>query len=120
SGDVVSPHYDSLIAKIMVHAGDRAAAIAGMEETLSRTAVLGVETNLPYLRAILAHPIFRAGEATTEFSARALGDWKPAADPIPEETAVVAAMAEILGVTSGHGAAPGADGEGPDQDADLY
>ncbi len=119
SGDVVSSHYDSLIAKIMVHAGDRAAAIAGMEETLARTAVLGVETNLPYLRAILAHPIFRSGEATTEFTDRALAGWRSAGGPVPDETVIATAVAEAVGAASFRHAAPGVP-EDANQESDRY
>ncbi len=121
TGDLVSPYYDSLIAKILVHAGERAAALATMDEALARTAVLGVETNVPYLRAILAHPAFRAGEATTEFTARELGGWRPAAGPVPDETLAVAALAEALGATSGSRAGAGAHaGAAGDDDADAY
>ena len=121
TGDLVSPYYDSLIAKVLVHAGDRAAAIAIMQEALARTAVLGVETNVPYLRAILAHPVFRAGEATTEFTARQLGGWRPVAGPVPDEALAVAGLAEALGATIGFGAGAGANvGAASDDDADVY
>ncbi|MGH9750500.1 MAG: acetyl-CoA carboxylase biotin carboxylase subunit [Candidatus Polarisedimenticolia bacterium] len=110
SGDEVPLHYDPLLAKIVVHDEDRAAAIARMERALSRTAVLGVPTLLPYLRAVLAHPVFRAGAATTAFTTRELGDWRPAAPESGEDALLAAAVAEFLAAEAASpdaGAAPG-------------
>jgi acetyl-CoA carboxylase biotin carboxylase subunit len=63
-GYVVPPHYDSLIAKIIVHANDRGAAIARMQRALSETVVEGVKTTIPYHLKLLADPAFVAGEST--------------------------------------------------------
>ncbi|MBU1071922.1 acetyl-CoA carboxylase biotin carboxylase subunit, partial [bacterium] len=54
-GDVVSMHYDPMLAKVSVHAETRAAAIARMRDALRRYVVLGVTTNGAYLDEILAH-----------------------------------------------------------------
>jgi acetyl-CoA carboxylase biotin carboxylase subunit len=110
SGDAVPLYYDSLLAKIIVHAEDRAAAVARMERALSRTAILGVPTLLPYLRAVLAHPVFRAGAATTAFTTRELGGWRPAAPQSGEDALLAAAVSEFLASESappGAGAAAG-------------
>jgi len=64
AGAVVTPFYDSLIAKIIVHANDRAAAIARMHRALSETVVEGVKTTIPYHLKLLADPAFVAGEST--------------------------------------------------------
>ena len=48
----VALHYDNLLAKVVVHASDRVAAIRRMEHALLRTAVLGVRTNVEFLRRI--------------------------------------------------------------------
>jgi acetyl-CoA carboxylase biotin carboxylase subunit len=63
-GYVVPPHYDSLIAKIIVHAPDRGEAIARMHRALSETVVEGVKTTIPYHLKLLADPTFVAGEST--------------------------------------------------------
>jgi acetyl-CoA carboxylase biotin carboxylase subunit len=63
----VSPHYDSMIAKIVVHAADRQAAIARMRRTLEMTAIEGIRTSVPLHLAILADPDFRAGRLSTAF-----------------------------------------------------
>ncbi len=62
AGYTVPPHYDSLIAKIIVHGRDRAEAIARMHRALSETVVEGVKTTIPYHLKLLADPIFLAGE----------------------------------------------------------
>ena len=64
AGYTVPPHYDSLIAKIIVHADDRAGAIARMHRALLETVVEGVKTTIPFHLKLLADPAFVAGEST--------------------------------------------------------
>jgi urea carboxylase len=52
-GTEVSPFYDPLLAKVMVHAPDRAAAVSKLEQALDETKISGIETNLRYLRGIV-------------------------------------------------------------------
>ena len=66
-GSVVSPHYDSLLAKIVAHGETRAEARARLVAALKETVTLGVVTNRDFLIAALEHPDFVAGEATTAF-----------------------------------------------------
>lgn len=79
AGSTVPPFYDSLMAKIVVHAADRHAALARMGEALAATRVDGVATNLPFHVAVLADPEFRAGGVDTGFVARLLARRAPAA-----------------------------------------
>jgi len=67
SGDAVPPDYDSMIAKLIVTAADRAAAVAKLREALADTVVLGIANNLPLLRAIAHDPAFAAGAFDTHF-----------------------------------------------------
>ncbi len=67
SGDEVSVHYDPMLAKLIVAAPDRPAAVARLQWALEHLAVLGVATNAPLLRAIAAEPDFRAGETSTAY-----------------------------------------------------
>jgi len=67
AGDEVSIYYDPMLAKLIVAAEDRPAAIARLRRALDHFAVLGVQTNLPLLKAIAAHPDFEAGRTTTAF-----------------------------------------------------
>jgi acetyl-CoA carboxylase biotin carboxylase subunit len=68
----VSPHYDSLIAKLIVWAPDRGAAIERLDRALAEFAVegRGVKTTIPFHRRVLAHPRFRSGDVFTDFVAR--------------------------------------------------
>jgi acetyl/propionyl-CoA carboxylase alpha subunit len=93
SGDVISTHYDPLLAKIIVHAPDRPSAIRRMQAALRETVALGVRTNLDFLQDVLAHPVFTAGEATTRFIETYLAGWMPEAD-VPLEVLAAAGMIE--------------------------
>jgi acetyl-CoA carboxylase biotin carboxylase subunit len=64
AGYTVPPHYDSLVAKIVVHGGDRAEAIARMQRALGETIVDGIKTTIPYHQKLLADPAFVAGRVT--------------------------------------------------------
>jgi 3-methylcrotonyl-CoA carboxylase alpha subunit len=67
AGDVISPYYDSMIAKIIVFDETRSKAIQKMIRTLSETVITGVHTNIPLLKTILAHENFVSGKFTTQF-----------------------------------------------------
>src|SRR5262249_16423502 len=66
-GTEVTPYYDPMIAKIIVHGPDRAAAVEEMRAALAACGVCGIETNLEYLRQICAGTAFEAGAITTRF-----------------------------------------------------
>ncbi len=66
-GDAIGTSYDPLIAKLIAHAPTRAGAIARLAVALTETEVVGVATNLPFLRWLVAHPLLRAGRTTTAF-----------------------------------------------------
>ena len=67
AGDKVGLSYDPLIAKIVASGRDREAALDSLAAALGETEVVGVTTNLPFLRWLVTHPVVRAGEATTAF-----------------------------------------------------
>ncbi|MFZ5482281.1 MAG: acetyl-CoA carboxylase biotin carboxylase subunit [Myxococcota bacterium] len=71
-GDAISPHYDSMIAKVIVHGRDRADALARMEVALAGMVVEGVPTTIALHRRILADGRFRAGDYDTTFLDRML------------------------------------------------
>jgi acetyl-CoA carboxylase biotin carboxylase subunit len=66
-GYFVPPYYDSLIAKLIVHARTREVAIARMRRALEVMVVEGVKTTIPLHRSIMEDPYFRAGEYSTRF-----------------------------------------------------
>src|SRR5512136_1340142 len=69
----ISPYYDSMIAKIIVHGRDRQEAIARMKRTLEMTVVEGIKTSIPMQLKILAEPDFVAGRLSTSFMERFAG-----------------------------------------------
>ena len=69
---VIPPHYDSLVAKLIVHGGDREEAMARMARALDFFVVEGIKTSIPLHRRILQDPRFRAGELSTRFMERFL------------------------------------------------
>jgi acetyl-CoA carboxylase biotin carboxylase subunit len=71
-GSHVPPFYDSLMAKIIAHAPDRAAAVARLQQAIKSTRLVGVHTNLPFHEVVLADPEFQAGGFDTGFVARLL------------------------------------------------
>jgi len=66
----ISPYYDSMIAKIIVHGRDRAEAVARMRRTLEMTVIEGIKTSVPLHLKILAEPDFHAGKLGTAFMDR--------------------------------------------------
>jgi 3-methylcrotonyl-CoA carboxylase alpha subunit len=69
AGDSVTIHYDSLLAKLIVHGPDRPAAVRRLQAALRDTQVAGVRTNRDFLAALVAHPVFVAGAVHTGFIA---------------------------------------------------
>ena len=68
-GGEIPMHYDSMIAKLIVHGLDRDDAIAKMREALNGFVIRGVSSNIPFQAALLAHPKFVAGDFNTGFIA---------------------------------------------------
>jgi acetyl-CoA carboxylase biotin carboxylase subunit len=75
----ISPYYDSMIAKIIVHGRDRQEAIARMRRTLEMTVIEGIKTSIPLHLKILAEPDFVAGRLGTAFMERFLVEKKSSA-----------------------------------------
>ncbi|MBU3752251.1 MAG: acetyl/propionyl-CoA carboxylase subunit alpha, partial [Mycobacterium sp.] len=61
AGMTVGSDYDPMLAKVIVHAADRAGAVRGLDQALAQTAVLGVGTNVDFLRFVLADDDVKAG-----------------------------------------------------------
>jgi acetyl-CoA carboxylase biotin carboxylase subunit len=70
AGYAVPPFYDSLIAKLIVHAPTRAEAIARMRRSLAEFAIVGVKTTLPLHARIIDDPSFQAGDYTIHWLER--------------------------------------------------
>ncbi len=70
AGYMVPPYYDSMVAKLIVHAPDRAQAIARMARALAEFAVLGIKTTLPLHQRIMADKTFQSGDYTIHWLER--------------------------------------------------
>ncbi|GAA5127236.1 acetyl/propionyl/methylcrotonyl-CoA carboxylase subunit alpha [Haloechinothrix salitolerans] len=97
TGTVVGSDYDPMLAKVIARGDDREQALARLDEALADTAVFGVVTNVPFLRALLAHDDVRAGRMDTQMVDR-LAERLAAADPVPDEVFAAAALDELLGM----------------------
>jgi len=71
-GDLVSPYYDAMLAKVIAWAPTRQAAIDKLNRALEETDVRGVVTNIPFLSALVTHPTVRANAIDTGFIEREL------------------------------------------------
>jgi 3-methylcrotonyl-CoA carboxylase alpha subunit len=93
-GDVVPPHYDTMIGKLIAYGEDRASAIRRARASLNSLVVEGIPTNRPLLAWILDHPTFRDGQTTTAF----LGESRPEERAAPDmpPAALAAAVAYEL------------------------
>ncbi|MEM6383502.1 MAG: acetyl/propionyl/methylcrotonyl-CoA carboxylase subunit alpha [Pseudomonadota bacterium] len=92
-GSEISMFYDPMIAKLVTHASDRSSAIAAMEDALDRFEIKGIEHNLGFLSALMAHPRWKAGELTTNFIAEEFPDGFLTPEPGAEERSTFAAVA---------------------------
>ena len=72
-GGEIPMHYDSMIAKLIVHGRDRNDAIAKMRDALNAFVIRGINSNIPFQSALLAHPDFVAGQFNTGFIAEHFG-----------------------------------------------
>ena len=88
AGDEVPVAYDPMIAKLVATGETRDEALDRLAASLADTRVAGVVTNLPFLRWLVDHPAFRAGDATTAFLTE-----NP---PLPPLSARAAGLAELL------------------------
>ncbi|MEG3171513.1 urea carboxylase [Sphingomonas sp. ZB1N12] len=70
AGTEVSSWYDPMLAKLIVTAPTRDAAVQAMQDALDATSIAGIETNLDWLRTVVRSPVFTSGEVST----RALAD----------------------------------------------
>ena len=98
-GDVVTPFYDSLLAKIVAHGPDRATALRRLAAALEATVVDGVATNLDLLRRIVAHDAFARAEVSTRFLAEHGKSLLAPCRAAPDRVLVAAAAALLLDET---------------------
>ncbi|NQT35108.1 acetyl-CoA carboxylase biotin carboxylase subunit [bacterium] len=94
SGDEVSVHYDPIIAKLVAHAEDRESAIRKARMALDDTVILGLTTNIEFLKAVLDQQPFLEGMTHTGFIPEHLPAWKPP-EPDDENLDLALALASL-------------------------
>ncbi|WP_298254197.1 acetyl-CoA carboxylase biotin carboxylase subunit [Bradyrhizobium sp.] len=94
-GDIVSPYYDAMLAKVIAWAPTRDVAIDRLGRALEQSDVLGVVTNIPFLAALVGHPAVRANAIDTGFIERELKHLTASPKP-PQDLEFAAAVAAIL------------------------
>lgn len=104
SGDEITIHYDPMIAKLIVYDWTRAGALQRLDAALRDTVILGTTTNLAFLRALIHHPAFVAGEVDTNFIETHLDELIPP-ESAPPHAALIAAALHDMTAQMGQGAA---------------
>lgn len=83
-GSLITTHYDPMLAKVIAHGPTRQVAVARLSMALRRMRLHGPTSNRDSLVAILQHPVFASGVATTDFLAR----FAEVLDPVPDSDAI--------------------------------
>jgi 3-methylcrotonyl-CoA carboxylase alpha subunit len=94
-GAEITPWYDPMIAKLVVHGADRDAALARLRYALAGVEVAGVTTNVRFLRRVVASRPFAAAELDTGLIERHRAELLAPAPPAPPEVLAAAALAEL-------------------------
>jgi acetyl/propionyl-CoA carboxylase alpha subunit len=100
AGDRVPPEYDNLVAKIMVAAGDRDGAIDRLARALSEARVGGLQTTLPFHRAVARDPAFRRGAVSIDWLEESWDGAATRAELAGAAAAVAASFARNVSVTT--------------------
>jgi propionyl-CoA carboxylase alpha chain len=120
-GGQIPMFYDSMIAKLIVHAPTRTEAISRMRQALNGFVIRGVSSNIPFQAALLAHPKFQAGDFNTGFIAEHYATGFRAEDVPHEDPLLLLALAAVArrrllqramgisGQLAGHGVSIGRD-----------
>ena len=95
-GGEIPMYYDSMIAKLIVHARDRNQAIAKLREALNGFVIRGISSNIPFQSALLVHPKFVAGNFNTGFIAEHYGKGFRAEDLPHEDPLFLVALAAFV------------------------
>ena len=107
-GDAISPFYDSMVAKLIVHGADRQEALARMDAALAQTHIVGLKTNVQFLRQVVRSESFAKARLDTGLIAREAAHLFRQ-ETVPLQLAIAAWVAQVLDTqTSAANALPGA------------
>jgi acetyl-CoA/propionyl-CoA carboxylase biotin carboxyl carrier protein len=104
-GTTVTSAYDPMLAKVIAWGEDRATALRRLDAALARTVILGVTTNVPFLRTLLRDPDVEAGRLDTGLVGRLI-DGGAGVEAVPEETVAAAALHRLLARAPGPAGSP--------------
>lgn len=95
-GDTISTYYDPMIAKLITYGEDRTDALVKMDRALEQYHVVGLPTNIAFLRNAVRHPAFQKGGVDTSFLEEYAEDVLPEASPAPAHVSAIAALGQLL------------------------
>ncbi|MFZ2307567.1 MAG: acetyl/propionyl/methylcrotonyl-CoA carboxylase subunit alpha [Rhodoferax sp.] len=90
-GSAISPYYDPMVAKVIVHGRDRDDAIRRLRAALTNTPLLGLRNNGRFLSDLVDHPAFRKAEMTTTL----IDQWQERGEPLLQEVAPFDAVWQV-------------------------
>jgi acetyl-CoA carboxylase biotin carboxylase subunit len=96
TGMQITPYYDPMLSKLVTYAENRDDCIDKMIWALSRYAVLGVTTNIPFLKNVLEHEEFKKGNITTHFIDNYFKDFTIAKDGLPLDAIIALAIYDSM------------------------
>jgi len=96
TGMKVTPYYDPMLAKLVVSSENRDESINKMLWALSRYIVLGVTTNISFLKKVLEHGEFKKGNITTHFIDNYFKDWTTAKEGLPVDALIALAVYDTM------------------------
>ncbi|MEC9346387.1 MAG: acetyl/propionyl/methylcrotonyl-CoA carboxylase subunit alpha [Pseudomonadota bacterium] len=108
-GDSVTPFYDPMIAKVITHGRDRGEALRKMAGTLADTRVIGMTTNVFFLRHVVTHPAFAGGDLDTGFIDRFKADLVPPTPAVADRQLALATLHVLASRFAARRAAHGGD-----------
>ncbi len=93
---VITPYYDPMLGKLTVKGENRDDCIEKMKWALSRFMVIGVATNIPFLKEVIDHEAFRRGGITTNFLERYFENWTKVSQELPKEAVFALAVYDAM------------------------
>jgi len=96
TGMKVTPYYDPMLSKLVVFSENREECISKMLWALSHYIVLGVTTNISFLKKVLEHEEFKKGNITTHFIDNYFQDWTVAKDGLPIDALIALAVYDSM------------------------
>jgi acetyl-CoA carboxylase biotin carboxylase subunit len=92
----VTPYYDPMLAKLIVNSENRDESVNKMIWALSHYVVLGVTTNISFLKKVLEHPEFKQGNITTHFIDTHFKDWTVTKEGLPIDALIALAVYDSI------------------------